>query len=196
MYHWIKDKDYLKPVKVECNKVIDLLVQSIEQEGGMKVKKHLVGSGAKNMIAQNASEPIDLVYNLEIIDFGKFDENDCKDSTSALTTERKAFKEGNKTPFSIDVCIVKVTGDGAWHRLIHEKNGTIARDCYFWNEAQMSRGLNERLSWLKEKGMWIEVREKYVEKKNAYLTRQDRNHPSFIVYIEAVNEVYAKYNRS
>ena len=33
----------------------------------------------------------------------------------------------------------------------------------------------------------------YLEKKNMYLSWQDRNHPSFVVYVEAVNEVYNRY---
>ena len=33
-----------------------------------------------------------------------------------------------------------------------------------------------------------------LEKKNMYLTRNDRNHHSFNIYIEAVNEIYGKYN--
>ena len=34
------------------------------------------------------------------------------------------------------------------------------------------------------------VRDKYLELKNMYLRRGDRDHPSFICYIEAVNNVY------
>lgn len=34
---------------------------------------------------------------------------------------------------------------------------------------------------------------RYLEKKNMYLLRQDHNHPSFVVYVEAVNEVYSRY---
>lgn len=46
---------------------------------------------------------------------------------------------------------------------------------------------------LKEAGLWQEVRDRYLEKKNMYLSWQDRNHPSFVVYVEAVNEVYNRY---
>ena len=41
--------------------------------------------------------------------------------------------------------------------------------------------------------IWQEVRNKYLEKKNMYLSWQDHNHPSFAVYVEAMNEVYNKY---
>lgn len=41
--------------------------------------------------------------------------------------------------------------------------------------------------------LWQEVRDRYLEMKNMYLSWQDRNHPSFVVYVEAVNEVYNRY---
>ena len=44
-----------------------------------------------------------------------------------------------------------------------------------------------------KQGLWQEVRDRYLEKKNMYLSWQDRNHPSFVVYVEAVNEVYNRY---
>ena len=34
------------------------------------------------------------------------------------------------------------------------------------------------------------VREQYLALKNMYLSKNDINHPSFICYIEAVNNVY------
>ena len=46
---------------------------------------------------------------------------------------------------------------------------------------------------LKAKNLWEEVRQCYLDKKNLYLKRNDNNHPSFICYIEAVNEVYGHY---
>ncbi len=73
---------------------------------------YLVGSGAKNLIVQNASQPIDLDYNLEIVRCEDFEDcrtlkecarkafnkalsmhgwGDCEDSTSSLTTERRRF---------------------------------------------------------------------------------------------------------
>lgn len=40
---------------------------------------------------------------------------------------------------------------------------------------------------------FYEKKDSYLEKKNMYLFRQDHNHPSFVVYVEAVNEVYNRY---
>lgn len=46
---------------------------------------------------------------------------------------------------------------------------------------------------IKENSFWGEVRTKYLDKKNMYLLRGDTNHPSFVVYVESVNETYNKY---
>ena len=50
----------------------------------------------------------------------------------------------------------------------------------------------QKVEWLKNNNLWNEVRDTYLEKKNLYLRKNDHNHPSFICYIEAVNEVYYK----
>ena len=217
MYHWIEDKDFLNRMKSLCSDIVNQLVQAINSDGLMEVKQHLVGSGAKNLITQNANEPIDLDYNLEIIDSGDTNINDgrtiknyvqevfdsvlikagwnpCQDSTSALTTDQRYFKKGNRTPFSIDICIIRVDRNGSWYRLIHQKTGIVQMDQYYWNEAPQSRGLTDRVEWLKDNDCWLEVRDAYLEKKNMYLTWNDRNHHSFNIYIEAVNEIYGKYN--
>lgn len=219
MYHWIEDKEYLGKVKALCADIVNQLVQAINSDGEMTVKQHLVGSGAKNLITQNANESIDLDYNLEIVDSGDFQINDCRgiktyvrqvfdeildnaelnhcqDSTSALTTDQITFTKGNKTPFSIDLCIIRLDRNGSWYRLIHRKTGFEQWDQYYWNEARQSRGLADRVKWLKKHDHWLEVRNTYLVKKNRYLTINDHDHPSFICYIEAVNEVYYSYNSS
>lgn len=217
MYHWIEDKEFLSRAKSVCSDIVNQLVQAINSEGRMVVRQHLVGSGARNLVVQNANEPVDFDFNLEILDAGEYQMADCRgiktyvqmtfdeilkrsdwdtcqDSTSALTTGKRQFKKGNQTCFSIDLCIIKVDQNGSWYRLIHEKTGYVAFDRFFWNEAQRSRGLADRVDWLKDNDCWLEVREAYLSKKNMYLSRGDRNHPSFNVYIEAVNEVFSKYN--
>ena len=118
--------------------------------------------------------------------------SDCQDSKSALTTEKIHFKEGNQTSFSIDLCIV-TEDDNRWWRLIHKKTGFFQTDEWIWNEGKQSNGLMRKVEFLKDNNLWNEVRDTYLEKKNMYLRRNDHDHPSFICYIEAVNEVYDKH---
>lgn len=114
---------------------------------------------------------------------------DCKDSTSVLTTEKRVFNKGNKTSFSVDVAIV-TESNGKWYRLIHQKTGHVDKDHWIWNECPNSTGLRKKILKIKKNNCWMDVRNAYLKKKNFYLTRNDYNHPSFVCYIEAVNEVY------
>lgn len=214
MYHFVEDKIFLKKLNNTCSGIINELVQMINNEELLEVEAHLVGSGAKKLITQNDNEPIDLDYNLCILNCYEFNINDgknikeyirkcfnkvlnrngwsdCQDSKSALTTEKRHFKEGNKTSFSIDLCIV-VESDNRWWRLIHKKTGSYQTDEWIWNEGIQSKGLMKKVEWLKENNLWNVVRDTYLEKKNMYLRRNDHNHPSFICYIEAINELYNK----
>lgn len=214
MYHYIEDKVFLKDIKYLCSNIINQLVQLINNDYVMEVGAHLVGSGARNLITQNSNEPIDLDYNLMIIDseininncreikeyirkqfnmiLNKNGWSDCMDSTSVLTTKKRYFTKGNPTGFSLDLAIVFNDCNG-WHRLIHEKTGYAARDRYYWNLVPDSRNLFDKVADIKDEHLWNEVIDEYLEKKNMYLRRQDYNHPSFNVYVETVNQVFNKY---
>ena len=215
MYHYIQDKDFQKRLKSTCSDIVNQLVQSINKGSVMTVKACLVGSGAKNLVTQNANNPIDLDYNICIMDTGsininngreikayikkefssvlkKNDWSDCQDSTSVLTTGQRVFKQGNKTAFSIDIAITFENSFG-WHKLIHEKTGLDIYDRYYWNEIPDSKQLEEKVYAIKLNHLWEEVRNTYLKKKNFYLQKNDRTHPSFIVYIESVNQIYNKY---
>lgn len=214
MYHWVEDKDFLKCSYSLCADIVNQLVQNLKHYD-VDASMSVVGSKKRNMITQNEKESIDFDFNLLIRNADHFtngrelkeivrkafnevlsdnDLDDCQDSTSALTTNTIFFKQGNKTPFYIDVCIVKKDVYGL-HRLIHQKTGFVAMDQWVWNLVRDSGDLHEREKALKP-DYWSEVRETYRNKKNMYLRRPyDHDHPSFICYIEAVNEVYDKVRR-
>ena len=114
--------------------------------------------------------------------------SDAQDSTSCLTALLH-FKDTPNVEFSFDVAIIKKNPTGNYMRLIHNKPWNQ----YTWNEVPRSHQVKDRTDEIKKEGLWQEVRDKYLEKKNMYLSWQDHNHPSFAVYVEAVNEVYNKY---
>lgn len=216
MYHYIEDKGFLKHMRSHCSTIINQLVQCINNDSVMAVEAHLVGSGARNLITQNANEPIDLDYNLCVLEVFEIGFNssqaikeyirqhfnkvlnqngwgDCRDSTSALTTELRHFIKGNDTEFKIDLAIVRQSHYGL-ERLIHSKTGIISLDQWYWNQVRDSKGLADKVRKIKSENWWLEVRDKYLEKKNMYLRQGDTdNHPSFNVYIETINEIYYKY---
>jgi len=216
MYHWIEDKDFLQRAYSDCADIVNQLVQELKKYD-IDAEMNVVGSKKRNMVTQNADLPIDFDFNLLINnpdDYPSardlkedikiaFDDvlasngwPDCDDSTSVLTTKQMAFKKGNQTPFSIDVCIVKKDRYGL-HRLIRQKTGNVILDSFIWNLVPDSRDLREKEKKLKPNyNYWQAVRKTYIEKKNMYLRRPyDHEHSSFVCYIEAVNEVYEKVTR-
>ncbi|SCX09623.1 hypothetical protein SAMN02910339_01370 [Lachnospiraceae bacterium YSD2013] len=212
MYDWVKDKDFLKRSYSDCADIVNQLVQELKSYG-IDAKMNVVGSKGRNMVTQNANEGIDYDFNLLIDNADEYGDArtlkcnaqkafnnvlsvngwpDCEDSTSALTTKEMVFKSGNKTPFHIDVCIVKYDQYGRLQRLIHEKWGNTWTDRYYWNTVPNSEALWEKEAELKPHAeYWQMVRQAYLGKKNMYLSRPyDNSHPSFICYVEAVNEVH------
>ncbi|MCI8293780.1 MAG: hypothetical protein HFH53_09660 [Hespellia sp.] len=218
MYDYVKDKVFLKESYSICADIVNQLVQNLKSYG-IQSRMSVVGSKKRGLVTQNEKEPIDYDFNLwiesaeninivnnprelkqaiiaafnEVLEWN--DWKTCDDSTSAITTKQRILKKGNKTPFSIDVCIVRKDGWENWYRLVHKKVGNLYCDQYYWQQGPTTRDLNKKEECLKA-NYWIRVRDVYLKKKNLYLSRQDMdNHPSYNCYIEAVNEVYTQVRR-
>ena len=213
MYHFVEDKDFLKRAQASCTADLKQVVSLLLEEG-ISSQIILVGSGARNMVIQNENGNIDFDYNLLIQKcedikncrflkesvrkaYNKVMRNqkldDVQDSTSSLTTKKMHFNDYPNIEFSVDLCIIARGSKGEYYRLIHEKTGYSYNDRYFWNKAPNSDDLAQKVRDLKANNLWEDVRQCYLYKKNFYLTRNDYNHPSFICYIEAVNEVHGSY---
>ena len=97
--------------------------------------------------------------------------------------------------FQFDIAIVSRNSKGKLCRLIHSKNAWgYGKDQYVWNEIPDSHNIAQKVKRLKAEGLWLTVRDRYVDRKNTYLSRWlDKDHPSFIAYIETVNEIYYQY---
>ena len=211
MYHYLDDKEFLHKMRSLSGDIMQLLCHYLKEDYDIGTNFYLVGSGARNLILQNENRPIDLDYNLEIVRCEDYDDcrylkeccmktfnkvlreyklHDCEDSTSSLTSKLIQFNTGNSTEFSIDICITTRDVKDNYHRLIHDKTGWTIKDRYFWNMAPQSKGLKEKVYFIKKSGKWELVRDQYLKIKNKYLTRNDEGHPSFVCYIESVNNVY------
>ena len=143
MYKYVEDKQFLSRMRSLCGEIMQDLCHTLKEEYDIGASFYLVGSGARNLILQNANQPIDLDYNLEITRIDDWEDckeikecvrkafnivlreygwSDCQDSTSSLTTEKRHFNQGNSTEFSMDICIVCEDTDGNYHRLIHDED--------------------------------------------------------------------------
>ncbi len=211
MYHYVENKKQLKRAQFTSSNLMKNLEERLRNEYGINTQFFLVGSGARNMVTQNESRPIDFDYNLNVLNGYDYDERELKecvrkafnmvmnesglsdvdDSTSSLTSKPICFTDDNQLQFSIDVCIVTKDGDGQWQRLIHKKTGYSYNDKYYWNTSPSSANYYQKAEKIKSvPGWWEKVRDHYLEIKNRYLIKNDYNHPSFVCYIEAINDVY------
>ena len=204
-----------KRYRSNCSSVLIKTCEILKKKN-ITAQFSLVGSGAKNMITRNGDGPYDLDYNLFILKAdekywddlrllkdtirnalnkaeGKEFFSDSMDSTSCLTTLLH-FNDSPDIEFSFDVAILAKNRNGNYVRLIHNKNAFgFGNDQYTCNEVPNSHNVKAKANMIKNEGLWQEVRIRYVVLKNMYLCRQDNKHPSFIVYVESVNEVYNKY---
>lgn len=215
MYHYLDDKEFLHKMRALSGEIMQMVCHCLKEDYDIGANIYLVGSGARNLILQNEGNPVDLDYNLEIVRCEDFEDcrflkestrksfnnvlreyrlQDCEDSTSSLTSKLIQFNSGNKTEFSIDICITVRDDKDNYHRLIHEKTGWTLNDRYFWNIAPHSKDLKKKAEYIKKCGKWELVREQYLRIKNRYLSSNDQDHPSFVCYAEAVNNVYNSRN--
>lgn len=211
MYTYVEDKEFLKEAQSVCSGIVREIEVELREKKDINSQMFLVGSGGRNMITQNGNEGIDFDYNLNILSCPDWEDTrgikeavrqcfnavmrrhrlaDVEDSRSSLTSKPIYFTEGNRTSFHIDLAIVTEDNKGFWQRLIHNKTGLVSRDSWIWNKAPHSENVREKADKIKKAGKWLAVRERYLDKKNYYLRRNDYDHPSFVCYIEAVNEIY------
>ena len=210
MYEYVSDREFLSRIRTEAGEILQDLCHNLKVDHNIGARFSMVGSGKYGLITQNERQPVDLDFNLEIVRCEDFEDCrylkecvrksfdkvlrargwlSCQDSTAVLTAKRLSGHFDTRNQYAIDVCIV-MQDDGHYHRLIHKKTGSTFYDEYYWNIAPHSRKLKEKADYIRKRGKWELVRDQYLRLKNHYLTQNDHDHPSFICYTEAVNNVY------
>lgn len=212
MYQFVESK-VVDQYRSYCANILVQLRDRINEEYSINSQFVLIGSGAQNLITQNGDGPFDLDYNLVILQMPEKYWNDLKslkdtirntlnaivkntffsdgkDSTSVITSILH-FKNNPDVEFSFDIAILARNDNDNLYRLIHEKGW--CNDRFYWNEVPHSHNIKAKADALKKAGLWNDVRGTYLDKKNLYLRRNDKNHPSFIVYVETINELYNRY---
>ena len=198
-----------------CSEKLQSLCATLKKDG-ITAQPILIGSGARNLVTRNGAGAFDLDYNLEIIRMpAEYDQapfalknrvmtllnkqlertyfSDAKDSTSVITAVLH-FTDTPQVQFSFDIGIIKKNKKGNYCRLIHQKDGR-SHGTFTWCEIPTSAQVGEKASAIKKAGKWVAVRQRYLELKNRYLKENYRNHPSFVVYVEAVNQVFATLSK-
>ena len=212
MYHFV-DKAEIKQFKSTSSRILECTRDYLKEEYGIIGQFALVGSGRRNLVTQNGNGLYDLDYNLQVVkmpdkywaNLGLFKETvrtalnktvkgthfvDGRDSTSVITT--LWFNDKPNVKAGIDVAILAQNPEGTWCRLIHNKSLSLygSQGQYTWCEVPSSKDVAKKDHEIKNYGQWKQVRDVYLDLKNLYFERQDLNHPSFVCYVEAVNQVY------
>ena len=215
MYEYVVERE-VKRYRSDCSNTMEQLRDLLYEKHDINTQFSLVGSGgdSRNMVTRNGDGPFDLDYNLIIISMpneywnnlkrlkdtvrdslneivGNTWFSDGKDSRSVITSILH-FKDSPEVEFSFDIAILARNSNGNLCRLIHNNKG-YWNESFTWNEVPSSHNVKEKADELKRNGLWNVVREVYLDKKKMYLRRRDDNHPSFIIYVETINEVYGKY---
>ena len=193
------------------SKFLTELKSKLNYEAGINTQIRIAGSGSHNLVTRNGDENPDVDYNLFIVDSTNYDgrwlketirktfnevlkENglrDCQDSKSVLTVTGIPLSNADIKSFSMDLGIVTENDKTKkMMRLVHFKTGSIQTDQYSWEEIPGSDSVKVKEEAIKKAGCWVEVRDRYLELKNVYLRDRDYDHLSYIVYVEAVNQIY------
>lgn len=204
MFEYVSRREVAE-YKAYCSDVLNRLKMKLEKENDIRAYVTLIGSGAQNMVTRNGKGPFDLDYNLvltfvpqeyekslkrlknliqEILDDlvdKRFTHG--KDSTSTITYLVHT-RDRKTVVFSFDVALIREKGGQS--KLVHDKK----KDIFIWNQIRDSGDLDKKVAMIKKSERWKDVRDDYRELKNMYLKMGDQDHPSFVVYIQAVNQVY------
>lgn len=205
MYEYVA-KEQVARYESYCRNVMGRLRKKLEAEHFIRSYVTLIGSGAEDMVTRNGKGPFDLDYNIvltalperyedapgriknivrETLDGlvdGRFSHG--KGSTSSLTYLAHA-EERKRLVFSFDAAIIRER-EGKY-KLVHDKG----QNQFVWNQVPYSKRLDEKAAAIRKADCWDDVEKAYLDLKNMYLRRQqEKNHPSFVVYVEAVNQVY------
>ncbi len=208
MYHYVESQAY-KPYHFFISDKLNRVKQQILKEHQIETTVDSVGSLYKKLVTQNNSLPFDLDYNLVIenrlitqlnpkplkdyvmehLDDMIAEEYEdwkyCQDSKAAITIRRVI---DGRLDFSTDIAILAKNSNGQYCRLLHDKQ----RQKYDWAPVPNSEKVYEKFRKLKNYGYWEDIQEKYLNKKNRYLSNQDKDHPSFVVFVETIKEVWDK----
>lgn len=207
-------REIYKPFFNRCYNVLVPLIAELKKIG-IKATLYPIGSGKRHLVTQKIvngkPQAYDLDFNLEIdldslppkykslkklkdkirgllnqIMANKDFFSDGQDSTSVISVPLH-FNDSKEIEFSFDLAIVSRNSYGNLQRLIHDKS----HNNYTWSPAKNSKDCDIKAERLKTPERWNKVRKRYLELKNQFIN--DNNHPSFICYVMAINEIYELY---
>ena len=200
MYSFVTKSD-LKMPRCLCLSVLGAAQKRLRGEFGIHCELTPVGSAYHNLVTRNGAKPFDLDYDF-LFQYDKVNAEKLKGILMLVLDDeaiQRGFSHGQDSKsaikynhwtcgsidFSLDIGII-IYRDGTGYRLIHDKE----RNRFLLNETVHFAKLKLQQEAIKANCLGTALREVYLDMKNAYLRQGDRDHTSFVVYVEAVNRVW------
>ena len=208
MYEFVSKKEY-GPFRTETEKIINH-VQKLLKKEGITFQYRLVGSGKRHLITKikNGNAGYDFDYNLILnnnydwdpkirndifnafqIAINKTTFNKIENSTSVITIKKAS---GDKIIVGSDFSVICYPNDNSdsYKYIRYNKD---EKQNFTWEIRSCSKNSDEKLKWLQHNynNIWNEIRNEYLKLKNA----DKLNKHSFILYHEAVNNIFDQYSR-
>lgn len=212
MYEFVPKKEFM-PIRNEIEGIIKKVQKLLKKEDSDQTFQFkLIGSGGRHLITRikDGNAGYDFDYNLvmnpnfswkptvrqsffkalqEAIKGTRF--NKIENSTSVITI-KEVSKKQSKVIVGCDFSIVYYpedddTGYYKYSRFNKEQNN------YTWEIRNVSRFNDDKLNWLQDnyEGIWKDIKDEYLKLKEN--NKQDKH--SFILYHEAINNVYNQCNQ-
>ena len=213
MYRFV-DKARYNSYRLVCEEVLQKVYHRMKKRYKLTAFIYPIGSGKYHLVTQDGNGPFDLDYNVEFhklplelqrdprklkdefrLLFDRFGQQyflPGRDSTSSIKFLSRANNNAGRNRFSVDIGLIRHHDVGLPNsRLIHDK----AKGMFSWEESLSQGKVRAKIKAIRAVGKWQTLREKYLDRKNLYLSRQDEDHPSYVVLTEVVNEYYSEVVR-
>ena len=210
MYEYVNKKEY-QPIRLELEKIIRRVHRYMKERYGLSFQHRLIGSGNRHLITRikNGNKGFDFDYNFILPHLGKSDLRNAYtikkrfmealqyvlkgskysgpfDSTSAITI-KVVDKNNSKIEHSCDIAIIYYSENDDFNGYYYLKNWK-KHQRYSFEQRTISSNVDEKLEFILScKNGWSFVRKEYLKLKNA---NKDVNKKSFVLYLEAVNNLY------
>ena len=205
MYKEPKNKALVSRARRECTSIAKEVERILRVEYKIPCQVSLVGSGKRKMILLNGKDKhIDFDFNMFIYNGFKYNPvelrrivrlvfnrvlnerglRDVADSTTSLTTKMMYFPDDPlETMFHIDLAIVTIE-NGCLQRMKYNKK----QNSVIWNKSANLKTFSKKEKAVHKTCSQM-ILQTYIEKKNLHIN-DEKNHPSFNCYIEAINQLY------
>ena len=220
MYTYVT-KAELKPYKTFCHEALTELQQQLKTED-ITMSINLIGSGAGNLVTQNAKGEFDLDYNLSLSKIPEkylvkphalkdkirtaLDKIMLQKNQSCAITNMSPYGQDSKSVITYKCCLPP-SGDPKIERLnfFHLDIALMIKDTKFTSKLTHDKR-TEAFIWNQlpdfseqtKQLNFIKSHKKWNNVRNLYLQKKNdcstKALPSYAIYSMALNEVYQKFN--